>query len=349
MEGVKKGNRILAWTNLISTLGQFITRFIWLAVALIILSSIGKYLPSYIREQPSVQRTKPILDPIPWKEIDQAIVKALESSRMKAEQVAAVKLDAWIAILMQRVDSDFLDWYFSYWNQQMLGLKSLWYWSLNHVIGEQATAAEKITEEVQEEFAQRVLRPQIAQLELERITREVVDVYAYELRRNLEVIPMQYNIPQGAWERYLDDIAVISSRVEGNRRIDLSLKAITIAGAGGMLLATNRLVTITNKLGTTLATRLSGRMATRLATKTGERVISRVGGKLFGPIVGFGIILWDLWDHYHTKAINKPILRTAIADYFHETKMSLLYDSETGIFAVITLLEKEIFSSLRTS
>lgn len=37
-------------------------------------------------------------------------------------------------LIKLRVDDDFLEWYFDYWNQQVLGLKSIWYWSVIHDI-----------------------------------------------------------------------------------------------------------------------------------------------------------------------------------------------------------------------
>ena len=185
---------------------KVITNLIWLAVAIVILSTVGRYL--YHRNTPkSPARSTAGNVPAPatdWSAIDAAIVEALQSARSKAEQQANVKLDGWTSSLMTRVDGDFLEWYFSYWTQQKIGLKGVWYWTVNKVMSDEPAMAEKITEDIQEEFSKRVLRPQISQMEIERITREVLEVYVTELSNALKAIPSRYNIPHPDWERHLE-------------------------------------------------------------------------------------------------------------------------------------------------
>ena len=65
------------------------------------------------------------------------------------------------------------------------------------------------------------MRPEIAQLEVERITAETFQVFINELDPKLAVIPKQYQIPQPVWDHYLSEIAVMTSRVDGNRQIAL--------------------------------------------------------------------------------------------------------------------------------
>jgi hypothetical protein len=62
--------------------------------------------------------------------------------------------------------------------------------------------------------------------------------------------------------------------------------------------------------------------------------------------VGVGILLWDLWDTYHTANIEKPILRGTILEYLEEVKASILDNPETGIMTAIEQIESKIIESL---
>jgi hypothetical protein len=270
----------------------------------------------------------------------------MQDARSHAEQAATAQLDAWVAQLMQRVDHDFLPWYFSYWNQQVLGLKGLWYWTLDRLLEAEPSATAKITAELQTELATRVLRPPVAQLELERIARHVVHVYVQELARQLEVIPKQYQIPTAAWDRHLADLAVLTSGVEGNRQVALSLKAVTATGSGGAVLLTRQFSSVTGKVGSKIAATFAGKTAAKVATASGVKIAAQTGGKLLGPIIGFGIIAWDVWDHQRTKAMNQPLLRQTIADYLAAVQDSLLHDPEAGVMTVIGIMEENVLASL---
>jgi len=75
-----------------------------------------------------------------------------------------------------------------------------------------------MTEDVQEQFTARVLRPEIAQLELERLATEVLQIYVTQVSEHLAAMPQRYQISPPDWERYLNDIAVITSRTEGTAK-----------------------------------------------------------------------------------------------------------------------------------
>ena|SRR6267142_4717675 len=95
-------------------------KLVWTIVALIIIATLGHYL--YSRTQPERQSSADrrvqtsIQKPIPWHEVDAAIVGALKSSHTKAEDIAKARLGEWTGELQKRIDADFLKWYFSYWH-----------------------------------------------------------------------------------------------------------------------------------------------------------------------------------------------------------------------------------------
>jgi hypothetical protein len=357
-------DRLSSWTRCISAVANAASKLVWTIVALLIITTLGHYL--YSRTQPERQsgadrRTQTAIQkPIPWHEVDAAIVGALKSSHTKAEDTAKARLAEWTGELQKRIDDDFLKWYFSYWQQQWMGLKAIGYWladskAVEKITGEQPSMAERITEEIQEEFSKRVLRPQIAQLQMERIAEEVVSVFVGELQKNLAPIPEKYHIPQAEWDRYLEDMAVLTSHVEGNRQVTLPLKAVTAVVAGGVTVAavklTQMLKPVIAKIGTKMTTKAAaegaGKAAATVATQTGGKVASMVGGKFLGAIVGVGIIVWDVWDHQHTKKIESPILRQNLADYLTELQQSLLYEPETGLMTIVHGLETNIVGSLK--
>jgi hypothetical protein len=333
-----KSRRIQAWSSFLHSL----SRFIWLVVILIVLVVLGK-LFLFKGTDKTGNEFKPIkktvVKKVKWEKINQNIARVMKDVRFQTERVASEKLDQWIDKQMKRVDDDFLEWYFSYWTQQKIGLKSLLYQVLNWVDSDNPSPAERITREVQEEFANRVLRPQIAQMEVERIINETISQYSTKLNEEFRKIPQEYHIKRAEWERYLGDIAIMVENVEANRRTSLSLKAVAGVTAGGMILMLRSIRPIITKISSRISTRMASKAASRMATKTGGQVAARMGGKFAGTLIAMGIIIWDVWDHYQTRKKALPVLRQNIYDYFKEVKQSILNDPEHGIMTIIYDLE----------
>lgn len=351
---VDQTKRIQAWSQFIKS----ITPYVWVAVILIVLVPLigrgfisgsfadnSENLGDRIPEVVVIDRTL-----LSQNDIEQAIVTALRDAHTQAESFASERLDEWVEQLMTRVDDSFLDWYFNYFNQKKLEFTAPFVWlssAATHWIDTNKPApnqvvAEKLTENFQTEFAKRVLRPKIAQLELERITRETVNLYVSELGDNISSIQTSYNIPQGQWERYLGDIAVTIQDTEGNIS-NLSLKLL--AGGSTYLLA-KAMIPVVTKIGSKVAASFAGKATAKMAAKTGGTVAAKFGGQFLDPIVAVGIIIWDVWDYQHTVKVNQPILREAIWDYLQEVKASLLDNPDNGIMAAIYQLEGGILKSL---
>ena len=88
--------------------------------------------------------------------------------------------------------------------------------------------SEKLTEDFQREFANRVLVPKNAQLRFQLITQDTANLYISEVSNNVKVVQNNYNIPQVQWDKYLNDIATTISD-KGNVS-NLSLKVL-VGGA----------------------------------------------------------------------------------------------------------------------
>ncbi|UCD30009.1 MAG: hypothetical protein JSV03_05915 [Planctomycetota bacterium] len=358
-------NRLTSWARFLNALGSFGSRLVWTIIGIIVLAALGKYL--FFTTRPSteadiqVKQEAPIPEPIDWHEVDEAVAQTLQSAHEQAEIFAKARLTVWADNLQTRIDEDFLNWYFGYWQQQWSGLKSIGYWVADRkivekVTGEQPSMAERITAEIQEEFSKRVLRPQIAQMQIERIADRTVKTYVAALQENLATIPEKYKIPKADWERYLDDMAFLTSDIKGDRETALSLKTIVVSGAaGGTVVAVKltrmlkpMIVKIGSKMTAKAAAKGAGKAAAKVVSKTGAKVGAKVGGKFLGAIVGLGVIIWDVWDHRHTKKIERPILRQNLADYLEELQHSLLYEPEAGLMTMIDSLQSNIISSLKT-
>ena len=102
-------------------------------------------------------------------------------------------------------------------------------------------------------------------------------------------------------------------------------------------------------IGTKVSAKLASKAAAKMAAKTGGKVAAKAGGELLGPIVGIGIIIWDLYDHAQTTKVNKPILRNNIEAYLKEVEETLLEDPEGSIMATIRQIETSILRGIKKS
>ncbi|HBB31995.1 MAG TPA: hypothetical protein DDZ80_09240 [Cyanobacteria bacterium UBA8803] len=353
----EKTKRIRAWSELFKS----VTPYLWVAVILIVIVPLmGKgFIASSLSGGSAnlgntgtsavVVINKTIPD---QNEIDSAIATAIIDAHTQAERLASARLDEWVEELMTRVDGSFLNWYFDYFNQKKMEFSAPFVWlsaAATHWLDTKnpppsQAVAEKLTEDFQTEFAKRVLRPKIAQLELEHLTRDTVNLYISELGNNISKIQTTYNIPQGQWEQYLEDIAVTIRDTEGNIS-NLSLKVLV---GGSTYLLAKTMLPIATKIGSKVAVSLAGKTTAKMAAKTGGVVAGKLGAQFIDPIVAFGIIIWDLWDYHHTVKVDRPILREAILDYLQEVKASLLDNPENSVMAAIDRLESGILKSLQS-
>jgi hypothetical protein len=336
----KKSERLHAWSDFIRSM----SKFLWLIVILIVLVALGKLFVFKSGKDMKVAEPvrKTVVEKVDWDQVNKEIGKVMKEARLDTERLASENLDRWVDGNMARVDNDFLNWYFSYWTQQELGLRALlaqvWHW----VDGDSPSAAEKITQVVQEEFTNRVMRPQIAQMELERMINEIVSYYSASLKGKLEGIPGEYNIKPADWERYISDISVMVKNVEANRSTSIPLKALVGVTAGGTIVVVRALRPVITRIGARISSKLAAKSAAKMAAKTGGKVAAKTGGKFLGTIIAIGIIIWDVWDHHATVKKARPVLRQNIYDYLSEVKQSILHDPEYGIMTIIYRMEQDI-------
>jgi hypothetical protein len=333
-------SRISQWSGLIHSL----SRLLWVLIVIVILIVLGRL--TFFKSSKTDTGLKPrdvkVVEKVDWTEVDQKVREVMTEAREETAGSMEYRIDDWVAAKMERVDSDFLPWYFSYWTQQKLGIEGLLSQIVHWINSGSPSAAEAITETVQLEFANRVIRPQIAQMEMERIINDVIFSYTERLQDKLKKIPEEYRIEPAAWDRYLNDLSVMVSGVEANRQVPISLKALAGLTAGGTLVLFQSLRPALSRLGAGVSSKLAAKTSAKMATKTGGKVAGKMGGKFLGVVIGIGIIIWDVWDHHRTVQTAKPVLRQNIQDYMGELKHSILNDPEYGIMTIIYGLEKDL-------
>lgn len=340
--------KLINWSNFISVLANSLSKIIWAIIALILVASIGSYMHTKNNETYNLTKAEreKIIKTIPINQINKEIVNILKVAEEKTQTTAEASLDEWINAMQERIDENFLPWYFGYWSQQVRGLKYFYYtiyYTITDFFRDKPTAAEKITEDIQKEFANRVLRPEVAQLEIERITQTAVSVFVKEISDKLSEIPIKYKIPQPAWEVYLNGLAKTAQSTEGGRQINFVFKVGLVESSAIALkkiaipIVRKSMFTIPNvaSIASKSTIEVAAPLAKRKAAKT-------VGGKFLGPIVAVTVIVWDVIDHYTTEKEQKPILRKNLVDYLHELKLCILNE----IMITVQSIEGDIITSL---
>ena len=359
-------------TNRVLALSQFIksiSPIIWtIVISVILIGILGKISISQGKNVLLPKNTIEIVVPSPIPPyIDSDVKQKIENARTRAEQYASQELDGWIEQLTERVDNDFLNWYFNYFTQLKLGAKGIYIDLSSFVTSglnpKQPTSeerkAEKLTEDFMHEFTFRVLKPEIAQLKLERFTRETITTYVSELSAQLGGIKSKYNIPQADWEKYLGGISTTIFDTTGNSQ-DLSLRLLSrCTGYIVALSLMNATVNLSSGLvtkviekaavkGTTkIAAKLSTKAAGKVAGKVSIPAFSTIGLELVDPLAALGILAWDIWDHYHTVNVERPIMRQAIVEYLNEMKLGLIYNSQDSIMSAIYSFEDSLINKLK--
>ncbi|WP_375448825.1 hypothetical protein [uncultured Nostoc sp.] len=286
-----------------------------------------------------------------WKQVEKALYKGLEDARQGAETYASKELDVWVDDLTEQIDKSFLDWYFGYFNQKEIEYKAFFagitanaaYWLNPNSQAPEVRIAEIITEDFQTEFAKRVLRPQISQLRLERITTQTAKKYLNEISLNISQYPKNQKIIQADWNRYLNDLSINIVDVEG-KMSSLSWKALS--GGGAYLMFKPVITPLLPLIGSKIMVKLAGKAGAKIAAKTGAILGGKVTSVFLDSSVGVGIILWDIWDNNHTASIEKPILRRNLVDYLQQVKDSLLTNPENGIMTVVDEMQRNLVQSL---
>ncbi|MBD1895779.1 hypothetical protein H6F60_14175 [Coleofasciculus sp. FACHB-129] len=320
--------------------------------------ALGKISPAYAadvltKRGESYSKLTSIDSSTNWSQLDQYLLNAVRSAHDSTEEFAASELDDWVNDLMKKVDDKFLNWYFSYINQKGMefGIPFAWLafggdYSLNFFrketekkLNPNQALQQKMIEDFQNKFSELVLSPEQAQESLEKLAVRVGRNYASALGMKLATIKNTYKIPDGDWERYLNDLATVAYET-GNSKSSLSPESLTSN------LTTDLLIFTTAGIGGKVALNFAAKAAAKIAAKAGGAVVAKVGAQLVDPILAVGILVWDTWDYRRMVDESRPVLHQNILSYLNEVKWSILEAPENSIMTAIEGVESKITTEL---
>ena len=228
-----KSSSLNTWVNIVFKIVLIIVVIISLGAvgSLLILKLQTTDVDVAIEKRQPKEETRPT---IPWHRVNADIEASLRQAEANAKRVAELELARWTKEMEQRIDNDFLKWYFGYWRQNWMGIKALGY-TITDIFREQPIASERFMEEIQVEFAQRVIRPQIAQMQLKRITNETVKIFLEHFQQDLRTIAERYAIPEPDWNSHLQNVALLTKDVNVGRNSSIQLNRLVALGSLGSL------------------------------------------------------------------------------------------------------------------
>ncbi|GJD18636.1 hypothetical protein RIVM261_035920 [Rivularia sp. IAM M-261] len=358
-----KTDRIRAISDLIKS----VSSFIWLGVVFIIIFQLwGNYSLHNISHSSKPNTVTITISEQKRSQISADVAAALGKALVSARASASKNLEQWDTEVMERVDHPFLDWYYNYFNQLGMGVKAIWAnlssayergkairvnFSSTYV----QNKAEKLIGDFQKEFAKQVFQPSLMQLQMERFTREAIETYVSQANQNLAGVQSKYEIPQPAWEKFLEGLGNTTYNAGGKEqntsgRALLGARSYIATAAimkGASVIAPKIAAKTVSKAASKAVTKIATKTATKAAAEgTGEMAVGLLGLKLLNPIAGLGVLAWDVWDHYHTVKVERPILRESLEKYLDEVKDSLLNDTENGILSSVNKFHDGIMDSL---
>ena len=305
-------------------------------------------------------RTFTVEAPVDWAGVDAEIRKVFREAREKARTRARERLDTWHAELMDRVDREFLPWYFGFWRQQWRDLKAVGYLAADWAGAGDARTA--MMDDFRDAFALRVMPPGETQMRMESIARDVLEVYLGHARGHLGRIPREYGVPRDDWQQHLAHIGLQLTRARTqDEQVPTTLKGLVTFGAAGTTALVLRGGAVLRRVGGTAlrwapragaageAALVGGALRGRLA-RTGGRQALRTSGRLGGRVLGaaalVGFLAWDIADHYRTRAELQPRLRARLDAYLATMKERMLAADRAGVMAPVRQVESAVRTHL---
>ena len=323
------------------------------SLALTILLTLTGIIPVWGGISPASGANISANSSIDWYQVDRDLINAIRLAHDSTEEFAAAELNDWVDNLMEKVDNNFLMWYFSYWNQkeQEFGIPFAWlafkadsYLKLLRGENEQNLTANEILrkrmiEDFDRKFNQLVLDEESKE-DLIQLTERVGRNYAAALGMKLATVKYAYNIADEDWEKYLNDIATMIYGT-GNSRNSLEIGSMMNNFA-------NKLIILSTAVGSKLAVNFAVKAAAKIVGKASGAILAKVGAQIIDPVLGIGILAWDVWDYNNMVKQSRPVLRENILDYLTEVKLSILYSPENSIMAAIEEVEGKIMAGLES-
>lgn len=281
----------------------------------------------------------------------QEISNALDKSYVIAQEYASEELDKWIETIMARLDDGFLDDYFGFFRTKGRELASVWA-SVKHFFDENSeTVEEVLARELEEEICRNVIMPEISQAEIERISRESLDLFLDSFDSELERLQQQYNVPVLDWNRYICDITGLTMDTR-TRSVPIKMKAAFTGLAFASISTVPLLKMIVPSVSKKIAAKTGSKIAGKIVVKAAGKGVAKgaAGAARAIPYVGLGITvaigIWDILDYAKTSAEGKRLLRENLQEYFFVMKEEMLSGGENGILNSLDIYRESLKASV---
>ncbi len=286
-----------------------------------------------------------------WAKIDKSLTDKIKDSLLVAEEFATEELDDYIDELMVNVDQDFLDWYFSFFNQKSIEYGGVISWvgfkldkrlkllrkEDEKNLNSSEIIAKRLTRKFYDKF-QELVFTKSAQKDLKKIIERTGKIYGNSISLVFADIKNDYKIDDRDWDSHLGELAQLIYNT-GNSKSSLSLQSL-----GSSLLTETTIVGAV--IGAKLFSNIALKAGSKLAVKGGTSVAVSTTAKLIDPLLAIGFVAWDVWDYKNMVADSRPILRKNILDYLTEFKNQILQDPEIGIVPKLEEIEYELIKQL---
>lgn len=287
-----------------------------------------------------------------WYEVDKALAESVQKAYKSIEEFARDELDSWENELLDKVDHQFLNWYFSYVNQKAMevGIPFAWlafkvdFLDLLKMEDEKKLDAgqviqKRMIQDFNDKFKQLVLNEE-AEDNLKKIIERIGKNYAASLGFQFSAVKANFQVPELDWNQHLDAISHLTYNT-GTANSTLSSTSFN----SNLFTKLFTLTTIT--IGGKLAAKFAVKAGSSLAAKAGGAVAVKIGAQFLEPLLAIGFLVWDAWDYQHMVDNSKPSIRKNITDYLNAMKSSILEDdASTGILDSIQEVQNELFSVL---
>jgi len=287
-----------------------------------------------------------------WYEVDKALAEAFQQAYAVTEEFARDELDSWENELLDKVDREFLGWYFNYFNKKAMefGIPFVWlafkvdFMDLLKKEDEKTSNSGQIIQQrmihdFNRKFSQLVLNEE-AERSLKKIVDRVAKNYTASIGVKFSLVKADFQVPETDWNQHLDAIShLIYNTGTGNSTLS--------SNSFNSNLLTKVLTFTTITIGGKLAAKFAVKAGSSLAAKASGALAVKVGAQLLDPLLAIGFLVWDVWDYQHMVAQSKPALRKNIEDYLNQMKSSILEDdASAGILDAIQEVQNKLLSSL---
>ncbi len=281
----------------------------------------------------------------PKAQVDAEMKIAMTVARNEARRYAEMELAKWQSKIMSKADSDFIDWYFSYYNVKRRECEGLAR-DIKHVFNKQTrTSTEWQRDELEKAVRNKLIDPEQTQQEFQRIAQKTMNIYNRSMTNSMCEIQSKYPMEMEDWENYVSKLTDVivdtgTSVTKGYAKANfagISVATIIVCDAGFKcfsLLGRN-IAGVFGKAGTNIAVRNGSRLVAVGAGGTAAKAGGAVAGTVACAAVTAGMIVWDVIDYNISSKKDKPILRQNINEYIVELCNFLLDDDEYGIFTEI--------------